>query len=211
MPMIVLSAVDSTGSDLADVRVTIDGEVVAQRLDGREISIDPGSHTVRFERSGSAPIDQQIVVREGDRHRSVSATFPTPAPPEAASPLPTSVAQEQPAEGGRSLVLPIALMGVGAAGVAVASYFWLSGLSDHSTLGSSCAPTHSCSQSDVDAGQAKLLAGDVAGGLGILAAGIGAGILLFGQGHPRAPAAGSTAVDVHPVAGGAAIGVLRRF
>jgi hypothetical protein len=212
MPRVVFSAVDSGGGDLVDVRVSVDGEEVAQRLDGREIAIDPGSHTVRFEHAGSAWVEQQIVIREGDRHRNLSVTFaPAATSVRVEAPPPSPAPHEQVTDGGRSLVLPIVLLGVGAAGLAVASYFWLSGLSDHSSLGSSCAPTHSCAQSDVDAGQGKLVAGDVAGGLGVVAAAIGAGILLFGGGHPHAQASGSTAVDVHPVAGGAAIGVVGRF
>jgi hypothetical protein len=113
--------------------------------------------------------------------------------------------------GGRSLVLPIALIGVGVASLGVASFFWLSGLSDHSTMGSGCAVTHSCTQSAVDAGQAKLVVGDVTGGLGIVAAGIGAGILLFGQPPARTPASGSTRLDVRPVAGGAAVDLTGHF
>jgi hypothetical protein len=210
MPKIVFAAVDGAGADLVDVRVSVDGQQVAQRLDGSEIPIDPGAHTVRFERTGSAPIEQQVVVRVGDHHRSVSATFASPVAP-APSAAPTYALQEPPPSGGRSLVLPIALIGVGVASLGVASYFWLSGLSDHSSMGSGCAVTHSCTQSAVDAGQAKLVVGDVAGGLGIVAAGIGAGILLFGHSPSRAPASGSAGLDVRPVAGGAAVDLTARF
>ncbi len=210
MPRVVFSAVDSAGADLVDVRVSVDGGAVAQHLDGREIEIDPGPHTVRFEHAGSAPIDQQVVIREGDRHRNLSATFaPTAASP--SPPEPSPAPQEQAAAGGRPRVLPIALFGIGAAGLAAASYFWLSGLADHSRLGSDCAPTHSCSQSAVDSGRDKLVVGDVAGGLGILAAAIGAGILIFGQTHPHAPASGSASVELKAAAGGVAIDVLGRF
>jgi hypothetical protein len=209
MPRIVFGAVDSAGADLVDVRVWLDGEQVAQRLDGSEVPIDPGAHAVRFEHTGSPPIEQQVVIHVGDRHRSVSATFATPGVSSPTTP-PTGTPPEQP-EGGRSLVLPIALMGIGAASLGVASYFWVAGLSDHSTLGSGCAVTHSCSQSAVDAGQAKLVAGDVAGGLGVVAAAIGAGILLFGQPRARVPASGNTTLDLRPLVGGAALDLTGRF
>jgi hypothetical protein len=209
MPRIVFGAVDSAGADLVDVRVWLDGEQVAKRLDGSEIPIDPGPHAVRFEHTGSAPIEQQVVILVGDRHRSVSATFAA-----AAAPPPSAQGAGAPpeqAEGGRSLVLPIALMGIGAASLGVASYFWLSGLSDHSTMGSGCAVTHSCSQSAVDAGQAKLVVGDVVGGLGVVAVGIGAGILVFGHPSSHLPASGSTQLDLRPLAGGAALDLTGRF
>jgi hypothetical protein len=118
MPKVVLSAVDSRGADLADVRVSFDGEIVAQRLDGKEIEIDPGTHTVRFERAGSAPIEQQVVVRETERHRVLTATFASARP---SSPEPLPSPEPQAAAGGRSLALPITLIGAGAAGVAVAA------------------------------------------------------------------------------------------
>jgi hypothetical protein len=210
-PKVVFSAVDSSGTDLAEVRVSVDGELVAPRLDGRELEIDPGSHVIRFEHAGSAPVEQQIIIREGDLHRTLSATFPLAAAPAPALPPPAVSAEPVAERGGRSLALPIALMGIGAAGLAVASYFWASGLSDHSTLGSTCAATHSCSQSAVDAGQAKLIAGDVSGGLGVVAAAVGLGILVFGHGQPQTQASGTTSLHVQPVAGGAAIGVLRQF
>jgi hypothetical protein len=211
MPKIVFSAVDSAGADLVDVGVWLDGEQVARRLDGSEVEIDPGPHTVRFEHAGSAQVEQQIVINVGDRHRIVLATFSS-----AGAPLPaalTSPAPPEPVtpEGRRSLLLPIALIGVGAAGVGVASYFWLSGLADHSSMGTGCAVTHSCSQSAVDAGQAKLVAGDVAGGLGLVAAAIGTGILVFGSSHPQAGAAGGAMIGIRPVAGGGAVDVVGRF
>jgi hypothetical protein len=209
MPKIVFSAVDGAGADLVDVRVSVDGEPVAQRLDGSELAIDPGAHTVRFEHAGSAPIEQQVVVRVGDHHRSVSATFASGAAAPPSAP-PVEHPREQP-EGGRSLVLPIALMGTGVAALGVASYFWLSGLTDHSTMASGCAVTHACTQSAVDADKTKLVVGDVLGGVGIVAAAIGAGILVFGHPPSPAPASRAAAFDVRVTSRGAALDLTGRF
>jgi hypothetical protein len=141
----------------------------------------------------------------------VSATFASPGAPLPSALQGEALPEERPVRGGRSLVLPLTLIGAGVASLGVASYFWLSGLSDHSTMGSGCAVTHSCTQSAVDAGQAKLVVGDVLGGLGIVAAGIGAGILLFGQPPSPAPATGSATLDVRPIAGGAAVDLTALF
>jgi hypothetical protein len=214
MPTIVVSAVDSAGADVADVRVSLDGDLLLTRLEGKEIPIDPGSHALRFEREGSDPIEQQVVIREGERHRVVTITFaPRPgAATTAATPLPSTPPEEEhPGESRRSLVLPIALIGAGAAGIAVASYFWVSGLGDHSNMASECAPTHSCSQSAVDSARGKLVAGDIVGGLGIVGAGIGAGLLLFGRPGTQAAPSGSASIGVRPVAGGAAVDLTGRF
>jgi hypothetical protein len=211
LPKIVFGAVDSTGADLVDVRVWLDGKVVAERLDGSDMEVDPGAHTVRFEHAGSAPVEEQVVVRVGDRHRNVSATFASSATP---APTPQATPQHEDhvgKEGGRSLVLPIALLGAGAASVGVASFFWLSGLSDHSTMASGCATNHSCSQSAVNSAQSKLVIGDVLGGVGIVAAAVGVGILVFGGPQQQASTSTGAAFYVQPGPGGAAVGVLGRF
>jgi hypothetical protein len=208
LPSIVPSAVDGAGGDLTDVRVSIDGVEVVRQLDGRELDIDPGAHTLRFEHPGSAPIEQKIVVHEAQRRRVVSVTFADAA---AARPaLPSVLASDGATPSPRrSLVLPIVLMGAGAAAVAGATYFWLSGLSDHSGLASDCAPSHSCSQSSVDSARGKLVVGDIVGGVGVVAAAIGAGILVFGR--PDASSSAGAQVGVRPVAGGAVVGVLQSF
>ncbi len=54
LPSIVIAARDHTGADVVDVRV-LSGEVVlADKLDGRPILLDPGAHKLRFERPGSS-------------------------------------------------------------------------------------------------------------------------------------------------------------
>jgi len=210
MPSVVVSAVDSTGADVVDVRVVVDGQELASRLEGREIQIDPGTHTIRFEREGSPPIEQQIAIREAERHRIVSITFAPPAKAVAVPP-PSPTPETHAAGTGRSLAWPIAFFGVGAAGVGVASYFWLSGLADRSTMASGCAATHACSQSAVDSAHGKLVAGDVAAGVGVVAAAIGAGILLFGQGSPTREPAAAASIDARPLPGGAAFDVAGHF
>jgi hypothetical protein len=188
MPSIVLAAVDEAGADIADVRVSIDGEPLTTSLDGKEIDVDPGRHTLRFEHAGSAPIQQQLVFREAERHRAIRVTFAGGGALSTASATPGHTASarrqengEPPGRRGRSLVLPIAVLGAGAAGFAVASYFWASGLADRATLASGCAVTHSCTDSAIASARGKLIAGDVAGGLGLAAAAVGTGIFVFGR------------------------------
>jgi hypothetical protein len=209
MPSIVVRAVDSSGADVVGVRVFVDGERQESRFDGRELDVDPGAHTLRLEHDGSAPVEQQIVVRESERHRMISVSF-TPAatvPPTPAPSLPA--AQDTPSSpSSRSIVLPVALLGAGGVGLAVASYFWVSGLGDRSTMESGCAKTHSCAQSDIDAAHGKLVAGDVVGAAGVVAAVVGAGLLLFGGGSSPAR---DTPVAVEPVPGGARLEVHGRF
>lgn len=92
MPSIVLSVRDSSGQDVVDAQVTIDGAPLPNALQGRALPIDPGSHTLHFERAGAAPQDLVVVAHEGERARDVivhltlrvSLTVPTSPASEAA-------------------------------------------------------------------------------------------------------------------------------
>jgi hypothetical protein len=214
MPSIVVRAVDTAGADVVGVRVFVDGEQQEARLEGKEMEVDPGAHTLRVEHDGSAPIEQQIVIRESERHRILSVSFAPAAP---AAPLPKAVDADAAAPSeSRSIVLPVALLGAGGVALGVASYFWASGLADRSTMASGCALTHVCPQSQIDASRNKLIAGDGIGITGVLAAGVGAGILIFGgSGTPRdAPAPERPRVSslaLEPLSGGAQLQVGGRF
>jgi hypothetical protein len=210
-PSVVVRAVDSTGADVLGVRVSVDGEPMPPTLEGREIEIDPGTHTLRFEHEGRHAIEQQVVLRESERHRILTVSFePAAASASGSSPVsPPALgpATDAPTTEGRPLVLPIALMGAGGVGLGVASYFWLAGLSDRSTMASGCATTHTCPQSQIDSAREKLVVGDVVGGAAIVAAAVGAGLLVFGA----SAAPSLTPVAIEPVLGGARIDLHGRF
>ncbi|HEX4517017.1 MAG TPA: hypothetical protein VH054_25895 [Polyangiaceae bacterium] len=75
MPTVVLAAKDASGADLTDVRVTFDGALLATALDGKPIDVDPGAHKFRFSRDGSSPVEQSLVVKAGEKLRSVSVVM----------------------------------------------------------------------------------------------------------------------------------------
>jgi hypothetical protein len=213
IPSLVIRAVDSTGADVVDVQVTVDDQLIAGRLDGSEIHVDPGEHVFRFTRAGTAPVQQNVLVREAEKHRTLSVVFPA-TPAVGAGPAPSGADADHPAADRASpqtgasqshvpLAWPLVILGAGGVALGVASYLWVSGLSDHSSLVSTCGVQHACSTSAVDAAHGKLAAGDVVGGAGIALAAIGAGILVFGGGSTQQP----MAVAIHPLAGGALLGL----
>ena len=165
-PTIVVHATDPTGADLTDVRVLVDGKLAATAIDGRDIPLDPGPHTIRFERDGSPPMEQRMVADVGAQHRLLSVTFPSTAPAPAAQLAPaavkldsgrTSPAGEQRSH--RSVVLPLMLGVVGVAAAAVGGILWGHGLSQ---CRSNLAPSgSSCNQVQLDGAQESLVAGDV--------------------------------------------------
>ncbi len=75
LPTVVLGARDAKGRDVSDVRVTVDGRALSERLDGNPLPLDPGRHTFRFETKGFAAVDEPVVLRQGEKNRIVIVTF----------------------------------------------------------------------------------------------------------------------------------------
>jgi hypothetical protein len=88
-PTMILDVKDSDGNDLASVKVTVDGRVVADPLGGTPVSIDPGEHSFLVESPGHSPLTRTFVLKEGEkdrRERILLAPIPAPASPPPASP-----------------------------------------------------------------------------------------------------------------------------
>jgi hypothetical protein len=171
IPTIVFSA-RADGHDVTDARVLLDGEAVSSALDGHAVALDPGTHVVRFERAGGGVSETRIVAREGEKNRSVSATFMSSAP-EPTTPKPEA--------GRRFPLLPVILGGTGLLALGGSFYVRLNADSDADRLRSSCAP--SCDQSSRDALSDKLVVANVALGVGIGAVALAAATWLFDPRH----------------------------
>jgi hypothetical protein len=76
-PSIVIEARDATGNELVAVRVFLDDALLAERLDGQALSLDPGAHELRFEHGGEVRT-QRLVALEGQAYRRVSVRFEPP-------------------------------------------------------------------------------------------------------------------------------------
>jgi hypothetical protein len=204
-PSIVIGAVDAAGRDTADVKVTLDGAPFLARLDGQAQPIDPGAHRLSFEHAGSATLEQQVILREGERRRVVTVRLPPLAPPLAPSAPPAAPAAPAAAAGpGRAL----AVVGLGGLAVASGVTFAVLGLGargDADHLRTTCAPA--CDPGDVDAVRAKQIGANVALGAGVLAAGAAA-VLVFTW---PAPSASRARVAVRPIVGGAIGGIALPF
>ncbi len=81
MPSIVFEVRDAAGNDLSAVRVSIDGQTLADSLDGTAISVDPGEHWFRFEVAGQPVLERELFVREGDKnwHKVIVLSIAAPA------------------------------------------------------------------------------------------------------------------------------------
>ncbi|XXT20197.1 hypothetical protein WME94_01345 [Sorangium sp. So ce429] len=212
VPTLILSAEDEQGQDVADVQVAVDGAPLTARLDGKAVEVDPGEHVLRFERAGSAPVALRLVVREGEKLRRVSTRLVRSAGPRGGAGAPEEAALPPREEGAasppaRALLLPIALGGVAAAGGVAYAALGLSARAEADRLRTTCAPR--CAEADVDAVRTKIVAANIAFGVGVAALGGAVAALLLGRADPAAPAA--AAVHVVPLPGGAAAGLGARF
>jgi hypothetical protein len=176
IPSIVIRALDAKGKDLTNVRVLVDGKPLTSKLDGRPLSLDPGEHVFTYETAGARPVTETVLIRQAESNRLVSVTFNGPTSSASAS-TSTSTAAKPSTETSRSI--PTVSWVLGGAGVLLAgagALLWISGKSDHSSMESGCARTHSCLQDDVDSAQGKLLLGDIALATGVVA--LGAAVVL---------------------------------
>jgi hypothetical protein len=191
MPSVVVRAKDKTGQDLVAVKVTSDGMPLTEQLDGRAIPLDPGVHTFRLEAAGNDPIEQKIVLAEGEHDRAITAQFGKP--------------------GGGTLEVPqkkgapigaLIVMGVGLAGMGVGGAFWGLGLAQKSSDegASGCKNTGGCSQSEIDSIHSKLVIGDVAffAGTAVLVGGVIWTIVHYASGSKEGSAAPAAMLDVAP-------------
>ena len=100
LPTVLFTATNGYGRPLVAVRVTVDGELLTDRLDGRPLPVDPGEHVFAFEALGRLAARMQLTLSEGDtkvRHAVVLHTesgdpvdeVPAPGPP---TPIATATA-----------------------------------------------------------------------------------------------------------------------
>lgn len=85
LPSVVFAVSDVAGADLVDVKVSGNGKLLSERLEGRAVTLDPGVYTLRFEAPGYAPAEQAVTVLEGQKQRLIRAQL-TPAEGEQAAP-----------------------------------------------------------------------------------------------------------------------------
>jgi hypothetical protein len=78
LPSVVVSAHDGSGADIVDVRWFIDGVRMGELLDGEALTLDPGEHRFRFERAASQPIEEKVLIREGEKSRRLIVNFGAP-------------------------------------------------------------------------------------------------------------------------------------
>jgi hypothetical protein len=216
-----------------DVKVSVDGEVVATHLDAGAVPVDPGMHAVRFEHAGFDPVEQRVDVREGESRRELDAVFrgapepppkatatpvvpppprpppPRPPPPRPPPPEATTSSPPPPEEPPSPAPVPAGAYVLGAAGIValgVGLTMEVIGVSDRQHLSDTCGARRTCDPSDVDAARSRVLAGDIALGAAAVLFG-GAAYVYFTRDTSPAQAGHAVRIRIGPVGVGMGAGI----
>ena len=217
-PTIAFIAKDGSGADLVAVKVTVDGKLLTEKLDGTPLEVDPGQHEFTFETAGQPPVTRTLVLTEGVKGRRERVVLgpeapPAPVPPPAAPGLPVTEPAVTGGGGGMGTqkILGLAAGGLGVAGLAVGGIFGAMTLSEKSqqqnACGSPCSPAnHAQAVNDHSSGMTDgtiSTVGFIAGGALLVG-----GAVLFFTAHPSSQQPSSTGLLVAPSMGPGGGGVL---
>lgn len=183
MPTVIVSAKDSRGRDLVDVRLFVDGVLVAERADGSAVPLDPGPHELRYESAGSAPIHETIVALEAEKYRRLHVLF-------------TTQEIERPDRiAARRSHKPVGAYVLGAAGILSLGTFLYLNIDGQSEF-DGCKESRACTPSDIDALDTKRYVAWGALGAGIVTVGVaGFWLLKDDDGSSRVRASAVVAPD----------------
>jgi hypothetical protein len=200
MPSIIIQA-QANGNEQSDVKVQMDGKALADKLDGKAISMDPGQHVFTFTTSGYPPVTKSIILHEGEQLRVMNVAFERPEDA-AESPSAPAASPDTVASHATSRPVPPLIYVLG--GVAVVGGIGFAALgitadNERSKFEITCSPR--CPYDDVRALHSKLIMADVSLGVGIAALTAGA-IVWFTR--PAVPLRTErAALDIVPTRGGA--------
>jgi hypothetical protein len=182
VPTLVFAA-RSQGRDVSDVQVALGDRVLAARLDGQVVELDPGEYDFVFRAPSQRSLTQHFVIARGERNRLIEVEL---------QPLAASVAEEpaaRPMARPRSLLVPGILAGVGVLGVGGFAGLGAWGYANENRLHATCAP--SCSDSRVSEVRTKYLLADVSLGVGLASFAVSTYLFFSGGGTSQAQGAAS--------------------
>lgn len=172
-PTVVFGARDQATTparDLTEVKVSIDGVQVTERLDGKPLMVDAGEHTFKFEYQGEQK-EEKVLVRSGEKGRSISVVFGA-----VVAPPPPPGGGDEKTEG--SIVPALVVGGIGVVALGSFAIFGISGKNDVDDLESRCKPTRTCTEDEVDSARTKLIVADISLGIGVVALGVATYMIL---------------------------------
>jgi hypothetical protein len=179
-PTVVFGARASGNEDVTQVRVSVDGALLVDHLDGKAVGVDPGAHVFRFEREGAPPVERRVLIREGEKNRLLAIEWPPPAAPDAkreatapsaqtAPPLSETPPTVRPSP--RDYTWAYLLGAIAVASLGASAVLEVRGVSDWNDLRSGCGASGTCSSSQKSSVEREIWAGNVAFFVGVAALG----------------------------------------
>ncbi|MBW2456322.1 MAG: hypothetical protein JRI68_17515 [Deltaproteobacteria bacterium] len=205
IPSVVISVTGADGSDTTAVRVRLDGELVAENLDGKPLEIDPGQHAFVFEHGGLPPVELAVLAKQGEKSRIVEVSF---AQGGASTPDPVGD------DGAPGWAMPVMFVGfgLGAVGLGLGAITGGMAASKSSDLEESC-PNDQCPRSsteeDLDAALTLADVSTVGFIVGGVCAAVGVVGLVFAVGGSGTE--GDAALRLEPTVGPGGLGLRGRF
>jgi tetratricopeptide repeat protein len=197
------------GPSVASAQIVRDGRALEDGELGQEEAVDPGAHTIDVHSAGRADRHYSLTLRAGESKSFVAEAgdvSPVSAPAVQSQPVESTppAEEQQPVVASPSSrsTLTYVLGGVAVVGLAMGTYFEVSGFSKRSDL-DSCKG--SCPQDQVDSARSTMLIGDISLGLGLAAAAAATYLYL------TRPGPQSSAVAVVPLPGGASAAGVWKF
>lgn len=207
-PTAIFSVVDKTGKDISTVKIYVDDVLVAEVIDGRAISLDPGKHRFQFTLPDGTSLTSELLIREGDKRRLIQVqqekeelpvvppeakVAPAPAkespvvPPVASPPVPPTKKEALPTTFWVATAGALVGLGVGT-GFAIGG----SGLkSELSNCGPYCSEAERGTYSNL---KRDYLIADIGFAVGAVSAGVAIWKWVAWQSGQRTPAVGSAPV-----------------
>jgi hypothetical protein len=89
-PSLVFEVRSRAGKDIIAVRVSLDGQLFTDRLNGTPLTVDPGPHTFTFDVPDEPTVAERLLVREGERARRIRVVIGGVSRPAVAATAPIS-------------------------------------------------------------------------------------------------------------------------
>jgi hypothetical protein len=212
----------TTGAEIPDPTVTLDGQPMNSASLGIKRAIDPGNHVLHVTATGYKAADVTFAIVAGaNLDQPLMLEQDTSAPPPGgagapgatpATPPPSSLPETPPApSSSHPSILPWVAFGVGGAGLVVGAIFGGIALGDHSTLSGecmsgTCASNNSKAQSDLSSYHTMGAVSTV----GFIVAGVGAatGVVLLLTAPKSQP---TTGFQIAPTIGLGSLGAVGSF
>ena len=203
MPTVVFEAKDAAGAMVFAVKVKMDGEVLAERLQGSALPIDPGEHTFTFEVAGRPSVEKQLMIFEGEKLRRERVEFEAIAAPKPIPPVVKTETAEQPPRPaakrdlGKTTIAAVAL-GVGVASTGVGVAYGFIAMSRRDEASSTC-PSACPDMKGVNQWNDARAAGNIATGAFIVGAvGIASGVVVWLLARPATDGTPGAQISLGP-------------